>query len=188
MLGYACNKLYKTAYINDHLIRFNEEIPLYEDLLFNCEFLKRTRSIVVAPFCKYHYVQSSYSASVKHDSKHFTYAEQAINKIKDLLLHYKVDRSVMKRLLFQFAYHSIKSYLLRLGQYSFRDFEQKLQVIFDCSMLPNCLLEAPEYIPTLKKNDRIIYGWIVKRRATLLYCTVVMRDTVKKILLGGNRT
>lgn len=55
--GYTWNKLYKMKIIKDHDIKFDKEISLYEDLVFNLEYLNFCKKISVGNQNVYHYVK-----------------------------------------------------------------------------------------------------------------------------------
>ncbi|MEY8441569.1 glycosyltransferase family A protein [Lactobacillaceae bacterium 24-114] len=55
--GYTWNKLYKMEIIRNHDIEFDKEISLYEDLVFNLEYLNFCKKISVGNQNVYHYVK-----------------------------------------------------------------------------------------------------------------------------------
>lgn len=55
--GFMHNKIYKRRIIEYNRLQF--EFKLKEDLLFNLRYLAHVSSIVIIPFCCYHYVQRS---------------------------------------------------------------------------------------------------------------------------------
>lgn len=49
------NKLFKKNIIQDHLLRFNGNLVIGEDMLFLCSAIMQSRTIMYAPAPKYHY-------------------------------------------------------------------------------------------------------------------------------------
>lgn len=108
--GYLWNKLIKTDLIKkaDKIIYFNEKVHLQEDLLFLCEVLKNTKSIICDTNNKlYHYIQRSNSAisskySIKYVSK-LIVLEYLINLKK----YMKID--ALEDIEFEYVFSAIKS-------------------------------------------------------------------------------
>ncbi len=60
--GYVWNKLYKKSIINKYQIRFNEKISVYEDFLFNSEYINKIHKGIYSNQKLYYYYQRNDSA------------------------------------------------------------------------------------------------------------------------------
>ncbi|MBQ9000838.1 MAG: glycosyltransferase family 2 protein [Eggerthellaceae bacterium] len=56
-LGYAWNKAYRTELVRTAGLRFEDNVPLIEDILFNVEYLKHARSVVTLSSVPYRYAK-----------------------------------------------------------------------------------------------------------------------------------
>lgn len=61
--GYSCGKLYNLNIIRSNNIKFDEETPYKEDLIFLLEFLKYCETITFLPYTDYIYMQTTGSLS-----------------------------------------------------------------------------------------------------------------------------
>ncbi|MBR3741626.1 MAG: glycosyltransferase family 2 protein [Clostridia bacterium] len=62
--GFAWNKLYSMKVINDHALRFDEELGMAQDLHFNVRYLQLCRRIAYDPVPLYHYNRDSSGVTV----------------------------------------------------------------------------------------------------------------------------
>lgn len=58
LINSPCNKIYVTQIINDNNIRFNEELSLGEDLLFNLEYMRYIDEIRIVNKALYNYIRT----------------------------------------------------------------------------------------------------------------------------------
>lgn len=66
LLGYTWNKIYKKDIIEKNNLKFNEKMPLWEDCVFNFEYLQCANSYVISSKC--HYFYNIYEGSASHKS------------------------------------------------------------------------------------------------------------------------
>lgn len=64
--GYSWNKIYKKEIIDKNNLRFNEALPLWEDCVFNFNYLENTNSYTFSSSCYYYY--NIYQGSASHKS------------------------------------------------------------------------------------------------------------------------
>ena len=62
--GFAWNKLYSMKVINDHALRFDEELGMAQDLHFNVRYMQLCRRVAYDPEPLYHYNQDSGGVTV----------------------------------------------------------------------------------------------------------------------------
>ena len=55
IFGWTCNKLFRNCIIQDHHIKFNEEIPIQEDHIFTLAYLKYVTCLAIYSYFPYHY-------------------------------------------------------------------------------------------------------------------------------------
>lgn len=95
--GYTWNKLYKKEIIDNNKIKFDENILIAEDNLFNFEYLLKCKSVIVVNKVMYYYFQHNLSATNKKiDNKWLTILKvykkiYEINKINNLQLNHCID-------------------------------------------------------------------------------------------------
>lgn len=74
--GYCWNKLYKKDIIIKNKIKFNKNIQVCEDLLFNIEYLQHTNKIAYCSYNLYHYMDNQSSiVNTKNFKKWSSYIE-----------------------------------------------------------------------------------------------------------------
>lgn len=84
--GYVCNKIYKKSIIQN--VKFNKQIKIYEDLLFNINIVYNSNSPVKYSYINeplYYYEQRNGSAMNSTDYKRNIYSFEALEKIISLL-------------------------------------------------------------------------------------------------------
>ena len=69
-MGHLCNKLYKSEIFVNNLL--NEQIDMYEDLLFNVKAMTKGEKVVFIPTFGYHYIRHPNSSSAAINDKYFT--------------------------------------------------------------------------------------------------------------------
>lgn len=74
----TCDKLYLKSLIDNYKIRFNEEIKLHEDYLFNLEYFKYIRKYVCIEKYLYYYRKINTSATNKYNYKFFLEQEKKV--------------------------------------------------------------------------------------------------------------
>ena len=55
IFGWTCNKLFRNCIIQDHHIKFNEEISIQEDHIFTLAYLKYVTCLAIYSYFPYHY-------------------------------------------------------------------------------------------------------------------------------------
>ncbi len=83
--GYVWGKFYKTSIIKENNILFRIDLSVYEDLIFNLEYLLYCNNIKLIPDCLYYY----YDLKEK-----IIFEKYALNKDKIKTLYQLVDRSL----------------------------------------------------------------------------------------------
>lgn len=93
--GFVWNKLYKNSIIKKSNIRFNENLYIREDLVFNLEYFKNVNKILGIDNKIYHYVQykdglskkmikkDDLDRSIKEIESNMDYDEKLINNFRD---------------------------------------------------------------------------------------------------------
>ncbi len=59
MIGYVWNKLYRIDIIRKHHLKFDKSISLYEDLIFNIDYILNVHDILFSGFIGTHYIQTN---------------------------------------------------------------------------------------------------------------------------------
>ena len=158
--GYICNKFYKKSILKQQ--RFNEDIYICEDLLFNCEYLLKCKKCLVLNEKLYHYVERKNSAvhEVRYNPRRSTslnayeklidmYKKNSLSGIDKLYLSYIKEYSVI---FYQLKKVGNKQELAKLK----REFKQKLNIAKKyCNMKEKLTMDIyfcfPVFIQSIRK-------------------------------------
>lgn len=111
--GYVCNKIYKLKLLKN--LRFEENIHLCEDLLFNCNYIARSEKMSIIDRKLYNYVKRDDSAVNSFVEKHFSVIE-AYQKIENIYEKYseknllKLQKAYLKQCTFLKYYIFVGNY------------------------------------------------------------------------------
>lgn len=108
--GYLCNKLFSKDLIRRNNIYFNEEIHFCEDLLFNCQYIMKSKTIIYDTTPFYHYLIHENNASQTQYSNKKLTSLKALEKIVDIL-----DADEITRVKFKNYYMHMNISLLMNG-------------------------------------------------------------------------
>lgn len=107
------NKIYRSSIIKDHHIRFNEELSIGEDLLFNLDYLKHADDeILVVNKPIYNYVlRGNESLNVKYHANQFEIYKQLFKEVYACLKSFGVDIESIKPQYFNSYLHALNHVL-----------------------------------------------------------------------------
>lgn len=90
--GYSWNKIYKKDIIKKNNLNFDENLSIYEDLIFNLKYLSHCRNVNYMDFYGYHYV--SHNSSVMNDNSYRRYYQRiyALDALESVLVDIKVEK------------------------------------------------------------------------------------------------
>ncbi len=95
--GYLWNKLYSRQLLNELKLSFDDNITLYEDLLFNAKFITQTTKYVFISEVFTHYIQRNIvSLGTKYRENYFELASVALNCHIELFKFWNVDENVIR--------------------------------------------------------------------------------------------
>lgn len=111
--GYVWGKFYKASILRDARIRFRTDLIVYEDLIFNLDYLLQCDSIRMVPFCLYLYkdpidkmIQEKYALLPDEIKKIYALVEERLEKLSqrfhcwrpayifDFIEHYPLKRII----------------------------------------------------------------------------------------------
>lgn len=102
--GFCMMKLINKRVLKD--IRFNENLKVGEDALFNVSLCKNLNSIIVVNKCLYNYRFNSNSVVRKYDTNYVTKYENSMIEMKNYINKNYISNDVMNRNLYNYiAYH-----------------------------------------------------------------------------------
>ena len=109
MIGYAWNKCFKRSIIEENNLTYEEGTSYIEDIIFNCDFIKKCTNIIIIPNIIYHYVQreretlgrKSYNNMLELDLR---YSE----KLKQILLLLNNSRRKVDKTIYNTLFERIK--------------------------------------------------------------------------------
>lgn len=80
-----CAKLYKKEILNNYDIKFDENLVIGEDFLFNLNFLQKTKRITLDKGYYYHYRTNFNSATMKYKKDCFKIYEEILKQLEEFL-------------------------------------------------------------------------------------------------------
>lgn len=129
MLGWVCNKIYRTAIIREHQLRYDIHIRIREDQLFTLAFMAFAKVAVSENFCKYHYVV--HEDSLMNRKKNYITYQQVAKLVLLAFLNLNGSKEMQ-----EYVHNSyLKEYLVGIGavrkskEYSL---EQKICFLKEC--------------------------------------------------------
>lgn len=92
LINSPCNKIFETKIIQDNNIRFNENLSLGEDLLFNLEYMKYIDEIKIVNKTTYNYIQTdNESLDNKYYENLFEIYKCLYSELYKYMTEFKVD-------------------------------------------------------------------------------------------------
>ncbi len=119
--GFVWNKIYKANIIKNNNLKFNNDIYICEDLLFNCQYISKIEKGFYTTDKMYHYVQRNNSSYNKQYSERWETVIQAYEQMKLYINEQNVKN-------FQYSY--LYS-LLNLKEKVYMEKYRKKELLFD---------------------------------------------------------
>lgn len=94
LMSYCWARLYKSSIIKSNNIKFNESLHLFEDFLFNLEYLSHTSNISYIPKPLYTYVMHNVSASMSIINANSLIHDMQVFKEKTLNFNPHVEKEI----------------------------------------------------------------------------------------------
>lgn len=90
--GYSWNKIYKRDIIIENSLKFNEDLPIYEDVIFNLQYLSCCQKVKYIDYYGYHYI--SHKSSVMNDNSYQRYYQRiyALDVVQKVLVDIKIEK------------------------------------------------------------------------------------------------
>jgi glycosyltransferase involved in cell wall biosynthesis len=112
-IGSPWNKIYRSNIIKEHHIRFNEELSIGEDLIFNLDYLKHADDeILVVNKPVYNYVlRGNESLNVKYHENQFEIYKFLFNEVYKCLQSFGVDLESIKPQFYNSYLHALNHVL-----------------------------------------------------------------------------
>ena len=96
--AWVTNKLFKKSILDNHNIRFDNNLKIWEDGIFTVEYLKYTNSIISIDINGYHYRDTPKSLSEKHENQIYDFAFKIYDKYRQLYFdEYNFDTDFAKK-------------------------------------------------------------------------------------------
>lgn len=130
--GYTCNKIYKVELLKE--IKFNTDISLCEDLLFNCEYFIKCKNMSVVNEKLYNYIKREKSACGTFLEKHFSVIE-AYKKIEEIYTKHskdnllKLQMAYLKQCTFLKYYNFMGNYSKKYKELIDKDAKRLIKII-----------------------------------------------------------
>ena len=170
MLGWVCNKMYKTAIIREHHLQYDIHINIREDQLFTLSFMLYIQKAVSENFCKYHYVV--HNDSLMNRKKNYIAYQQVAKLI--LLNFLELNGSKEMQVYVHNSY--LKEYLVGIGAIrKSKEYSREQKICF----LKGCV----DYVRNTKRirfhfSDKLCVDFA---KRLLFYCTPF--GLIKKLMI-----
>lgn len=169
MIGYAWNKCFKRSIIEENNLTYEEGTSYIEDIIFNCDFIKKCTNIIIIPNIIYHYVQreretlgrKSYNNMLELDLR---YSE----KLKQILLLLNNSRRKVDKTIYNTLFERIKWSLNLITLDKNISRKKKLFLIKTYFIyIKNNEKKFNSYV-TFSRKDKI-FMFLVKRKSTEIF-------------------
>lgn len=138
LLGYACNKVYRKSLIDKLNLRFNEDISLFEDFIFNAEIYMNISTLKLIDKPYYHYMKrANESLSSTFHKDFYSLQLLRISYVDLLLINWEVDNKVINNF-------KINSLISSIVSISYKLFSNKIEFSFN---------EKSKYIKEMLLNN-----------------------------------
>lgn len=95
--GYLWNKLYSKKMLVELKLCFKEDLTLYEDLLFNAQYIPKTKNSIFISEAFTHYIQrDTISLGTKYRENYFELANLALESHIKMLEFWNVEETIVK--------------------------------------------------------------------------------------------
>ena len=169
MIGYAWNKCFKRSIIEENNLTYEEGTSYIEDIIFNCDFIKKCTNIIIIPNIIYHYVQreretlgrKSYNNMLELDLR---YSE----KLKQILLLLNNSRRKVDKTIYNTLFERIKWSLNLITLDKNISRKHKLSLIKTYFIyIKNNEKKFNSYV-TFSRKDKI-FMFLIKRKSTEIF-------------------
>ena len=169
MIGYAWNKCFKRSIIEENNLTYEEGTSYIEDIIFNCDFIKKCTNIIIIPNIIYHYVQreretlgrKSYNNMLELDLR---YSE----KLKQILLLLNNSRRKVDKTIYNTLFERIKWSLNLITLDKNISIKHKLSLIKTYFIyIKNNEKKFNSYV-TFSRKDKI-FMFLIKRKSTEIF-------------------
>jgi hypothetical protein len=168
-LGYLWNKVYKLRLIKEHKLMFKKDIEIYEDFIFNTEYLAFASSIKNCNSSFYHYINRPRKSLVKCYNKDGLFYIIEMNKALGLFLkRINMERKDIKKILSLNMMMGIKHFINSLFSYqkeiSRNQFAELTRITRD-----KYIVEKIKDFKCVTISDKVYKFNIIRSNAILLY-------------------
>ena len=121
LLGYAWNKLYRRELLTARRIRFTDGLSLVEDIVFNDEVLRSSRTVVLMPSAHVHYMQRPRTTlGTQERGDYLDQRLRALKAVDRVLTHWQVAPArraeLLDRLRVQALYAALRAAVVVPGR------------------------------------------------------------------------
>lgn len=170
------NKLYKKEIIDKYKIKFNNELRLGEDALFNIDYFSKANKVYIFEKPLYIYFQRTSSLTNKYNNEKERIQILLYNKLMDFFGK-EIDANIIKEVN---AYYLMEfSYVIYQNSIGIKNIEDFTQKVKDTKRLIN----SPEF-KAVKKNN---YPYSLIQRVILVLCKLKCEPVLLLILYFHNK-
>ena len=128
--GYLWNKLYKSEIIKNNNMKFDDNIHICEDLLFNCKYAYYCNKVIFVNKKLYYYNDDSISALNGELNERYLSVLKAYEKIEKICSKTKSDMNIFKISYFKVITDVIYRNYISKNKYSMKDLKNRKKTIF----------------------------------------------------------
>lgn len=111
LFNHIWNKIYRTSIIKTNNIRFDSDVKIGEDYMFNLDYLRHSKKVIVSSACLYDYKESLNGLTHKYYDNKFKELFASRKHLRTFLLDYGMD----ERIYFDSLIRNIYSYSTNLS-------------------------------------------------------------------------
>ena len=194
MISPVWNKVHRTDIIRKHQLFFSEDLFIYEDLIFELQYLAYVSDLFVSDECIYHYRQAEDEGNASRRLKKVKHLSELIGRVYDagLLLSEKKESASAKTQLAQLVSHL---YLVLLREKISGSDKQEIQeTVYDALMNgkrfinESCLSENEKSYLQLVLDQKVSRLIFLARKTKLRHAAAVRVKSMLRRIRGSIRT
>lgn len=173
MIGYAWNKCFKRSIIEENNLTYEEGTSYIEDIIFNCDFIKKCNTIKIIPNVIYHYVQRKRETLGRKSYDNMLDMDLRYSKLlKQILLLFNNSRTETNKIVYNTLFDRIK-WSINI-------------IMFDKSISKkNKLTKINEYFSYVRNNIKKFNSNVVLTKKDKLFMFFVKTNFVRMFYLSN---
>lgn len=173
----SCCVMYRLSVLNENNIRFlSERLYLSEDTLFNLDFCKYAKKIVIIPKDFYNYTYNGESLTKRYNPNRFNQVKHFYEKFLEYKTEYAESLNVEVRIPYQLYIYLRHTIEYEVKSYKLNGFVKTYKRIKEiCSDELICKWLNELDMNLLNKKRRMLVEWILKKRVLSIMAFYILK-------------